>query len=88
MGIFDDLPDAKTETELPAAMKDWKQAVADRDRETLETLYAEAGPCLFSFQGKKDNKAEVIEAISTERITSYPSGWRMPPSPYTKILPW
>jgi ketosteroid isomerase-like protein len=61
MFLLADTPEAKSEKEVLAAMKAWKQAMLLRDRAALEALYA-PGLLYVHSSGKQESKAEAIEA--------------------------
>ena len=61
MFLLADTPEAKSEKEVLAAMKAWKQAMLMRDRAALEALYA-PGLLYVHSSGKQESKAEAIEA--------------------------
>jgi ketosteroid isomerase-like protein len=55
-------PESKSQKEVLAAMDAWKQAMIQRDRSVLESLY-EFGLVYSHSSGKHENKAEAIEAV-------------------------
>jgi ketosteroid isomerase-like protein len=61
MFLLADTPEAKSEKEVLAAMKAWKQAMLMRDRAALEALYA-PGLLYVHSSGKQESKTEAIEA--------------------------
>jgi ketosteroid isomerase-like protein len=61
MLLLADTPEAKSEKEVLAAMKAWKQAMLTRDRAALEVLYA-PGLLYVHSSGRQESKAQAIEA--------------------------
>lgn len=60
--LFAAKPDPKAEKEVLAAMESWRQAMAHRDKATLEKLYAPDITYSHS-NGKNENKSEAIDAV-------------------------
>jgi ketosteroid isomerase-like protein len=65
------VPESKSQKEVLAAMDAWKQAMIQRDRSVLESLY-DSGLVYCHSNGKHESKAEAIEAVvnGKDRIES------------------
>jgi ketosteroid isomerase-like protein len=70
-GFLSASPESNSQKEVLAAMDAWKQAILQRDKAGLDTLYA-PGLVYSHSSGKRENKAEAIETAvnGKERIES------------------